>query len=73
MRNVIIILLLTIISNTCFAQKHNIVNASIALRQEKLDEAKKYIQNKKINKTIFVKNKIINYIIKIRFKYFRTF
>ena len=26
-------------------------------------KAKKYIQNKKINKTIFVKNKIINYIV----------
>ena len=26
-------------------------------------KAKKYIENKKINKTIFVKNKIINYII----------
>ena len=27
-------------------------------------KAKKYIENKKINKTIFVKNKIINYILK---------
>ena len=26
-------------------------------------KAKKYIENKKINKTIFVKNKIINYIL----------
>ena len=26
-------------------------------------KAKKYIENKKIKKTIFVKNKIINYII----------
>ena len=33
---------------------------NIILKESKV---KKYIENKKINKTIFVKNKIINYII----------
>ena len=42
-RKVLLILLITAISIVGFAQKHNVVNASIALRQEKLDEAKKYI------------------------------
>ena len=36
-------LLIAAISIVGFAQKHNVVNASIALRQEKLEEAKKYI------------------------------
>ena len=61
MRNVIIILLLTIISNTCFAQKHNIVNASIALRQEKLDEAKKYIDEAFLNESTSNDPKMWNY------------
>ena len=42
-RKVLLTLLITAISIVGFAQKHNVVNASIALRQEKLDEAKKYI------------------------------
>ena len=42
-RKVLLTLLITVISIVGFAQKHNVVNASIALRQEKLDEAKKYI------------------------------
>ena len=29
-----------------------------------VSKAKKFIENKKINKTIFIKDKIINYIIK---------
>ncbi|MBC8266136.1 MAG: hypothetical protein H8E84_04135 [Flavobacteriales bacterium] len=39
----ILTLLFSTIGFVCFAQKHNVVNASIALRQEKLEEAKKYI------------------------------
>ena len=42
-RKVLLTLLIAAISIVGFAQKHNVVNASIALRQEKLDEAKKYI------------------------------
>ena len=42
-RKVFLTLLIAAISIVGFAQKHNVVNASIALRQEKLDEAKKYI------------------------------
>ena len=30
----------------------------------KSSKAKKYIENKKIDKTIFIKNKIVNYIVK---------
>ena len=33
------------------------------MKSLKNSKAKKYIENKKISKTIFVKNKIINYII----------
>jgi len=43
MRKVLLTLFIAAISIVGFAQKHNVVNASIALRQEKLDEAKKYI------------------------------
>ena len=43
LRKGILTLLISTVSFVGFAQKHNVVNASIALRQEKLDEAKKYI------------------------------
>ncbi|OUV69534.1 MAG: hypothetical protein CBC83_10225 [Flavobacteriales bacterium TMED123] len=42
-QRIFITLLISTISFVGFAQKANVVNASIALRQEKLDEAKKYI------------------------------
>ena len=42
-QRVLITLLISTISFVGLAQKANVVNASIALRQEKLDEAKKYI------------------------------
>ena len=43
MRKGIIIVILVAISTITFAQKHNIVNASIALRNENYAEAKQYI------------------------------
>ena len=43
MRKGIITILLVAITTITFAQKHNIVNASIALRNENYAEAKKYI------------------------------
>ena len=61
MRNVITILLITIISNSTFAQKHNIVNASIALRQEKLEEAKQYIDEAFLNESTSNDPKMWNY------------
>jgi len=39
----ILTLVLTIITALTFAQKHNVVNASIALRNEEYSDAKKYI------------------------------
>ena len=42
-QRLLITLLISTISFVGLAQKANVVNASIALRQEKLDEAKKYI------------------------------
>ena len=43
MKKIILTTLLLVITNLIFAQKHNIVNASIALRNENYAEAKKYI------------------------------
>jgi predicted Zn-dependent protease len=43
MKKIILTTLLLVITNLTFAQKHNIVNASIALRNENYAEAKKYI------------------------------
>ena len=44
--------------------KRNLEEAEIADLVNKSLKANKYIINKKILKTIFVKNKIINYIVK---------
>ena len=44
--------------------KRNLEEAEIADLVNKSLKANKYIVNKKILKTIFVKNKIINYIVK---------
>jgi DNA-binding SARP family transcriptional activator len=42
-KKVILTLVLTVITTLTFAQKHNVVNASIALRNEEYSDAKKYI------------------------------
>jgi len=42
-KKVILTLVLTVITTLIFAQKHNVVNASIALRNEEYSDAKKYI------------------------------
>ena len=42
-KKAISILVLTVITTLTFAQKHNVVNASIALRNEEYADAKKYI------------------------------
>ncbi|MEE2699954.1 MAG: hypothetical protein VYD71_01145 [Bacteroidota bacterium] len=42
-QRILVTLLVSTMSFVGFAQKHNVVNASIALRQEKLAEAKQYI------------------------------
>ena len=43
MKNVLLTLLLLVITTLTFAQSHNVVNASIALRNEEFVDAKKYI------------------------------
>ena len=43
LRKGVFTLLIATISFVGFAQKHNVVNASIALRQEKIEDAKTYI------------------------------
>ena len=49
-KKIILIILCTVFTSVLMAQKHNIVNASIALKNENYSDAKKYIE------------KIINYV-----------
>ena len=60
-RKVFLTLLIAAISIVGFAQKQNVVNASIALRQEKLDEAKKYIDEAYTTKSTANDPKMWNY------------
>ena len=43
--------------------KRNLPEGEVDIVVKKSNKVKKYIENKKISKTIFVKNKIINYIV----------
>ena len=55
------LLLLSLIINSAFAQKHYIVNASISLRQGKLNEAKRYIDEAFLNESTSNDPKMWNY------------
>ena len=61
MRKGIITLVLLAITTITFAQKHNIVNASIALRNENYTEAKTYIDEAFANETTANAPKMWNY------------
>jgi tetratricopeptide (TPR) repeat protein len=61
MKKGILTILIAAISIVTFAQKHNVVNASIALRQEKLEEAKKYIDEAYITESTSNDPKMWNY------------
>ena len=61
MRKGIITLVLLMITTITFGQKHNIVNASIALRNENYAEAKTYIDEAFANETTANAPKMWNY------------
>ena len=61
MKNIIISLLFVVSTTTIFAQKHNIVNASIALRNENYTEAKKYIDEAYETESTSNSSKMWNY------------
>jgi len=60
-KNLLITTLLSIICITSFGQKHNIVNSSIALRNENYSDAKKYIDEAYNNISTANDNKMWNY------------
>ena len=60
-QRVLLTLLISTISFVGFSQKHNVVNASIALRQEKLAEAKNYIDEAHVTESTANDPKMWNY------------
>ena len=60
-KRVLLTLLISTISFVGFTQKHNVVNASIALRQEKLDEAKTFIDEAYVTESTANDPKMWNY------------
>ena len=65
MQKTLLTLVIVAISVVTFAQKHNIVNASIALRNENFDEAKQYIDEAYNNESTSNEAKMWNYRSKI--------
>ena len=65
MQKILLTLIIAAISVVTFAQKHNIVNASIALRNENFVEAKQYIDEAYNNESTSNEAKMWNYRSKI--------
>ena len=65
MQKTLLTLAIVAISVVAFAQKHNIVNASIALRNENFVEAKQYIDEAYNNESTSNEAKMWNYRSKI--------
>ena len=57
----ILIILCTVFTSVLMAQKHNIVNASIALKNENFSDAKKYIDEAYSNESTSNSAKMWNY------------
>ena len=72
MKRLILISLMTLTSVIVFGQKHNIVNASIALKNSNLLEAKQYIDEAYNNEKTSNEAKMWNYRAKIYLKISQT-
>ena len=60
-KKIILIILCTVFTSVIMAQKHNIVNASIALKNENYSDAKKYIDEAYSNESTSNSAKMWNY------------
>ena len=60
-KKIILIILCTVFTSVLMAQKHNIVNASIALKNENFSDAKKYIDEAYSNESTSNSAKMWNY------------